>query len=203
MPEGVRLILASTSSARRAMLDASGLPFDVEASGVDEPEVRAAMMSNSDCVEAADIAMTLAQAKAVAVSRRRPGALVIGSDQVLSLGRRMFSKAETPAEARDALDILRGRTHELTSAVALARDGEIVWSFVDSAWLTMRRFSNAFLDRYIGDAGDRILQSVGCYEIEGPGVQLFERVEGDYFTILGMPLLPLLAALREHGAVET
>lgn len=203
MPEPSKLILASSSSARRAMLEASGVSFDAEAADVDENEIRAAMTVDNDCVEAADIAMTLAQAKAAAVSKRRPAALVIGSDQVLSLGRRMFSKAETLAEAREILDILRGRTHELTSAVALARDGAIVWSAVESASLTMRRFSDAYLDAYLGKVGDRALRSAGCYELEGIAVQLFERVEGDYFTILGMPLLPLLAELREQGVAET
>ena len=159
------------------------------------------MTSESDCVEAADVAAVLAMEKASVVARANPGALVIGSDQVLTLGRRMFSKATTISEARDTLDRLRGRTHELVSAVALAQDETVLWQTIDSAQMTMRRFSDEYLGRYLEQSGKSVLRSVGCYEIEGPGVQLFERIEGDYFTILGMPLLPLLAELRKRGVV--
>ncbi len=201
MSNASRLILASTSAARRTMLQAAGLAFEVYPANVDEDAIRSLMVTESDCVEAGDVASVLAAEKALVVSGAHPGALVIGSDQILALGRRMFSKAETVAEARDHLDRLRGRTHELVSAVALARDGEIVWQTVDSAQMTMRPFSDEFLGRYLEKAGDSTLKSVGCYHLEGLGVQLFEKIDGDYFTILGMPLLPLLTELRNQGVV--
>lgn len=196
-----RLILASGSAARKNMLSAAGLAFEIIPADIDEDDIRSLMLSESDGVEAADIAVALSAAKALSVARSNPGALVIGSDQVLALGRRMFSKAASIADATDTLDRLRGRTHELVSAVALAFGNAVVWQTFDSAQLTMRRFSDAFLASYLNDAGDSVLRSVGCYELEGKGVQLFERVEGDYFTILGMPLLPLLAELRAQGVV--
>jgi septum formation protein len=201
MAEPVCLILASGSAARKAMLASAGLTFEVVPADIDEESIQSMMVTESDCVESADVAAVLAMEKAMAVSRLHPDALVIGSDQVLGLGRRMFSKAANKAEARDTLDRLRGRTHELVSAVALAQNGAVLWQGFDSAQLTMRRFSDEFLGNYLERAGDRILRSVGCYELEGLGVQLFERVEGDYFTILGMPLLPLLAELRTRGVV--
>ena len=201
MVDPIGVILASGSSARKAMLESAGLAFDVVPANVDEVSIKAMMITESDCVEAADVAAVLAMEKALAVSRDNPGALVIGSDQVLALGRRMFSKAATIAGAQETLERLRGRTHELVSAVALAQDDQILWQAVDRAKLTMRRFSDEFLVSYLSRAGDRVLHTVGCYELEGLGVQLFDRVEGDYFTILGMPLLPLLAELRQRGTM--
>lgn len=201
MSSGTRLILASGSSARKEMLQSAGLAFEIVPADIDEDAIRSVMVSESDCVEAADIAAVLAAEKALHVSRAHAGALVIGSDQILALGRRLFSKAETVAEAREHLDRLRGRTHELVSAVAIARDGVILWQSVDSAQLTMRPFSDEFLGRYLEKAGDSTLKSVGCYHLEGLGVQLFDKIDGDYFTILGMPLLPLLAELRNQGVV--
>ena len=201
MAEPLRLILASGSAARKAMLTSAGLTFDVIPADIDEDAITSMMVTESDCVEGADVAAVLAMEKASAVARVNPGALVIGSDQVLTLGRRMFSKAATIAEARETLDRLRGRTHELVSAVALAQDDEILWQTVDSAQMTMRKFSDEFLGRYLTQSGANILRSVGCYDLEGPGVQLFERIEGDYFTILGMPMLPLLSELRTRNVV--
>ncbi|MGQ0455900.1 MAG: Maf family protein [Hyphomicrobium sp.] len=201
MADAPRLILASASAARRAMLEASGLTFEIIPADVDEAHIRAAMTAENDCVEAADVAAVLAAEKALAVARAHPGALAIGSDQVLALGSRLFSKAETLADARDVLDRLRGRTHELVSAAALARDDVVVWRTIDSAQLTMRRFSDEFLGHYLSRMGSRALTTVGGYELEGLGVQMFDAIEGDYFTILGMPLLPLLAELRRQGLV--
>ena len=201
MADAARLILASGSSARRAMLVAAGLSFEIVPADIDEAEIRAAMMCDNACVEASDIAAVLAAEKAASVARAYPDALVIGSDQVLALGSQFFSKAETTSEARDTLDRLRGRTHELVSAVALAQGEEVLWHALDTARMSMRRFSDEFLGAYVNRAGDAVLRSVGCYELEGLGVQLFERIEGDYFTILGMPLLPLLAELRQRGMV--
>lgn len=201
MAETARLILASGSAARRAMLKAAGLTFEVIPADIDEAEIRAAMMVDNACVEAGDIAAALAAEKAAHVARANPGAVVIGSDQVLALGSHFISKAGTVLEARDTLDRLRGRTHELVSAVALAQDDNVLWHAIDSAQLTMRRFSDEFLGTYLSRAGDNVLRSVGCYDLEGLGVQLFERIEGDYFTILGMPLLPLLGELRQRSMV--
>lgn len=201
MADPVRLILASGSRARKDMLTAAGLTFEIIPADIDEDGITSTLQTESACVEAADIARVLAGEKALAVARQNPGALVIGSDQVLSVGQRKISKAQTMAEARETLDILRGRTHELVSAVALARDNELLWQTVDSADLTMRDFGDEFLGHYLNCAGERILKSVGCYEIEGAGVQLFEHIDGDHFTIMGMPLLPLLNELRQRGLV--
>ena len=201
MADAARLILASGSAARRSMLAAAGLTFEIIPATIDEAEIRDAMMVDNACVEASDIAAALAAAKALSVARAHPGALVIGSDQVLALGSHYISKAGTLLEARDTLDRLRERTHELVSAVAVAQGDDVLWHSIDSAKLTMRRFSDEFLGNYMSRMGDRVLSSVGCYELEGLGVQLFERIEGDYFTILGMPLLPLLAELRQRGMV--
>ena len=201
MADAARLILASGSAARRSMLAAAGLTFEVIPATIDEAEIRDAMMVDNACVEASDIAAALAAAKALSVARAHPGALVIGSDQVLALGSQYISKAGTVLEARDTLERLRGRTHELVSAVAVAQGDDVLWHSIDSAKLTMRRFSDEFLGNYVSRMGDRVIHSVGCYELEGLGVQLFERIEGDYFTILGMPLLPLLAELRQRGMV--
>lgn len=201
MAEAQRLILASGSSARRAMLSAAGIVFDVVPAEIDEDAIKSAMTSENDGVEAIDVARALAAEKALAVARTHPGTLVIGSDQVLVFDRQMFSKAANTSQARQTLSTLRGSTHQLVSAVALASSDAVVWQTVDSAQLTMRRFSNDFLDDYLNVNGERILSCVGCYEIEGAGVQLFERVEGDHFTIMGMPLLPLLSELRNRGVL--
>ena len=196
------IILASGSSARRQMLAAAGVAFDVEPAQIDEAALKEHFLRNTTCAPAFDLALYLADEKAMDVSRRRPGCWVIGSDQVLALGERLLSKATDRAGARATLMALRGRTHQLHSAVTIARDGKVAWSEVQTASLTMRQFSDAFLDGYLTEAGDALLWSVGCYELEGRGVQLFDVIEGDYFTILGMPLLPLLGALRAKGALS-
>lgn len=184
------------------MLTAAGLRFDVVPAGIDEASIRSTIESETACAEPSDVASILASEKALFVSAQNPGAFVVGSDQVLALGSRMLSKSTTLDEARETLDRLRGRSHELVSAVALARDGEVLWTAVDSAEMAMRPFSDEFLGSYLAHAGSSVLGSVGCYELEGLGVQLFERIDGDYFTILGMPLLPLLAELRTRGVIS-
>jgi septum formation protein len=192
-----RVILASGSRIRKQLLIGAGLlELEVIAADVDEASIRAELMNESDCIEPDMVAGVLARAKAEAVSALHPDALVIGADQVLALGRRMFEKPVSIAAAREQLDRLRGLVHDLHSAVVLAEEGEAVWGTVESAILTMRPFSDAFLDHYVAHAGDALLRSVGAYELEGLGIQLFEHIEGDYFTILGLPLLPLLAELR-------
>ena len=197
------IILASGSAIRRQLLASAGVLFSVQPADVDEGEIRAQMLSESDCVDAAHVAGVLARAKAEAVSRLQPNALVIGADQVLALGTKLFEKPASMAEARASLEGLRGRTHALHSAVVLAQGGHAVWGIAEMAELTMRPFSDAFLDTYMARAGERICASVGAYELEGLGLQLFETVTGDYFTILGIPMMPLLAELRVRGAIPT
>ncbi len=196
-----QIILASTSRARREMLAAAGVAFTVEAADVDEPAIRKTLLAAKSAATPPQIADALARAKAEDVSQRHKGSLVIGGDQVLALGTELLTKAKDEAAARATLKKLRGMTHELHSAVALAVDGRVLWTHTGTARLKMRDFSDAFLEEYLTRAGDRIGQSVGAYELEGLGVQLFDNIEGDYFTILGLPLLPLLAELRAHGMI--
>ena len=195
------IVLGSTSRARREMLTSAGVAFTVEAADVDEPAIRKDILARGAKFDAGAIAEVLARAKAENVSQHHAGSLVIGADQVLALGEELLTKPKDAADARAALKKLRGKTHELHSAVAFAVDGAIVWSHVATARLTMRAFTDAFLEDYLVRAGDRITHSVGGYELEGLGVQLFEKIEGDYFTILGLPLLPVLNELRERGMV--
>ena len=201
MPETTRLILASGSAARKSLLEAAGLDFDVIPAAIDEVALRSAICKETTCASAADIASVLAAEKAHVVSLAHEGALVIGADQVLALGGKIFCKAESILEAREVLAMLRGRTHELVSAVALARGGKVHWQTTGAADMTMRQFSDEFLGSYLERLGGRALASVGCYELEGLGVQLFEKIDGDYFTILGIPLLPLLARLRREELI--
>jgi septum formation protein len=196
-----QIILASMSRARREMLAAAGVPFTVEAADVDEPAIRKTLLAAGSAATPPQIADALARAKAEDVSQRHKGSLVIGGDQVLALGTELLTKAKDEATARATLKKLRGKTHELHSAVALAADGKFLWTHTGTARLKMRDFSDAFLEEYLTRAGDRIGQSVGAYELEGLGVQLFDKIEGDYFTILGLPLLPLLAELRAQGMI--
>lgn len=197
------LILASGSPYRRQMLESAGLAFEVVVAQVDEGSLKAAFAARSPRPLPTDVAAALARAKATAVSRQHPHAMVVGADQVLALDGEMLDKPGSPAAARAQLATLRGRTHRLISAAALAHAGEVVWETADEAVLAMRAFSDAFLDRYVAEAGARIAGIVGAYEIEGPGIQLFERVEGDHFTIVGLPLVPLLTELRARGVIET
>ncbi len=199
----VPLILASGSPYRRQMLEAAGLSFEVVVADVDETRLKQALASRSPKPHAAEVAETLARAKAEAVSAGHPEALVIGADQVLALGDELLDKPGSAAAARAQLARLRGNTHRLISAVVLAQGGHVLWCHSDEAALAMRAFSNAFLDSYIAKAGPGIHHIVGAYEIEGRGVQLFDRVAGDHFTIVGLPLVPLLAELRSRGVIET
>jgi septum formation protein len=195
-----KLVLASASASRTGMLTRAGVPFVKDASAVDEDEVKLAMRGEG--ASADDLAVTLAELKARQVGRRHPGALVVGSDQVLVCEDRWFDKPADRAAARAQLLALRGKLHTLISAVLVMRDGERLWHHIGRARLTVRPFTEAFLDDYLDAAGDAPLSSVGAYQLEGLGAQLFSRVDGDYFTILGMPLLPLLDFLRNHGVVK-
>ena len=193
------LILASRSAARQAMLTGAGLAFEAKDAGVDEDAIKATLPDHAP----ADLALELAKAKALAVSQREGTAWVLGSDQILAFDGGLVSKAGTLAEARTRLSTMRGRTHDLHSAVALARGGTVVWSGVDTVRMQMRGFSDAFLDAYLETEGEALLASVGAYRLEGMGAQLFEKVEGDYFTVLGMPLWLVLAELRRVGLIAT
>lgn len=194
------LILASGSSARRRMLEAAGLTFTVESPRVDEEAAKASLRAEG--LRPRDQAYALAELKALSVSRSRPG-FVIGADQMLAVDGSVLDKPKSLAEASDHLLRLRGKTHELLTAAVVAKEGAIIWRHIDVPKLKMRAFSDAFLDDYIERAGDATLLSVGAYQLEGLGAQLFERVEGDYFSVLGLPLLPLLAFLREHNVVQS
>jgi nucleoside triphosphate pyrophosphatase len=198
-PRRGEVLLASASPFRRRMLEAAGLSFRVVPADVDEPAIRQRIA----IADLARVATTLAEAKAVAVSEAYPDALVIGADQVLAIDDKLFNKPKDLDEARAQLKELRGKAHHLHTAAALAQAGKILWSHTETARLIMRSFSDAFLDRYLAEMGARVCHTVGAYEIEGCGIQLFERVEGDSFTIIGLPLLPLLAELRARGAIDT
>jgi septum formation protein len=193
------LILASGSAIRAELLRRAGVDFTVETSAVDEAEIKASFRAERR--PAVECAFALAEAKAARVSRRRPGVLVIGADQMLVCDGVWYDKPTDLTAAREQLLALRGKRHELVGAICVLRDGERLWHVVERPALTMRRFSDEFLDAYLAAAGDSVLASVGAYQLEGRGVQLFERIEGDFFAILGLPLLPLLAFLRGHGVV--
>ncbi len=189
------LILASQSQTRKALLQQAGLEFTTARTALDERTIEQGVIEAGG--DGRDVALLLAQRKAIAVAASHPGALVIGADQTLSLGTELLHK---PADRRGAiaqLEHLKGKTHRLHAGVALARDTQILWSDVQTAELTMRQFSDAERDDVLAREGDAVLASVGGYRLEGPSIRLFQTVSGDYFTILGLPLLPLLAALRE------
>jgi septum formation protein len=191
------LVLASKSAVRRAIIEAVGIPLEVAPADIDERAVEARAATGS----ASDAAALLAREKARVGAGRVAGRFVVGADQTLALGKTRFTKPVDRATAREQLRSLSGRTHELHSAVALARDGRVVFSHVDTARLTMRSLSDRFLDRYLDVAGETVTKSVGGYQLEGLGSHLFERVEGDYFTILGLPLFALLGCLRREGCL--
>ena len=188
------LILASQSATRKALLEQAGLVFSCQPAALDERGLEEATLAAGG--DGRDVALLLAQKKAAGVAASHPGAIVIGADQTLSLGAELLHKPANRAEAAAQLDHLRGKTHRLHAAVALVRGDELLWSGVETAELTMREFSPAERDEVLAREGDGILSSVGSYRLEGPSIRLFETVSGDYFTILGLPLLPLLAALR-------
>lgn len=188
------LILASKSATRKTLLLQVGLPVQTMAADLDERALEASVQLSPPL-----LAQRLAEAKALAISNRHPGATVIGADQVLACDGELLHKPENIEAARAQLDRLAGRSHALHSGVALARDGAVLWSGVETATLTMRSFSAAERDKVLALEGPDIITSVGAYRLEGPSIRLFAAIEGDYFTILGLPLLPLLAALRVHA----
>ncbi len=192
------LILASQSRARRMLLANAGLPCEAMPADIDER----AIQQEAGLIAPYEIALHLAQAKALAASGTRPGHYVVGADQTLAIGERLFNKPDGRDQAMQQLLALAGRTHALHSAVVVARDGEVVFSHVAIAWMTMRALSEADIAVYLDKAGDAVMSSVGVYQLEGLGVHLFERIDGDHFTILGLPLLPVLAFFREAGLLR-
>ncbi len=193
------VVLASSSSVRAAILANAGVEFEADAAAVDEAELKSALKAEG--ADAAAAAAELAELKARRIAGRHPGALVIGADQILECDGAWFDKPIDAGAARAELLALRGRAHELVAAVCVVRDGELLWRHTDRARLMVRSFSDAFLDGYLEAMGPAVLDTVGAYKLEGMGAQLFERIEGDYFTVLGLPLLPLLEFLRGHGVV--
>ena len=198
---GPTLILASASASRRRLLENAGLTITAEPAQVDEGEVKRSLAA--DCASAEQVAETLAELKAQRITRRHPGALVIGADQMLACDGVWYDKPNDLTEAARHLRALSGKTHRLITAACVVRDGTRIWHLGNVAELTMRPLSEAFIGSYLAAVGTAATSSVGAYQLEGRGAQLFSRIDGDYFTILGLPLLPLLGFLRGHGAVPT
>ncbi|KAB2677594.1 Maf-like protein [Brucella tritici] len=195
-----KLVLASKSPFRSALLKNAGIEFSTASADIDERAVEAPLYETGATPE--EVAQVLAEAKALDVSEKNPGAVVIGCDQTLSLGDEIFHKPADMEAARLQLLKFSGKTHQLNSAVVLVKDGKTLWRHVSIARMTMRDLDPGFVGRYLGRVGDVALSSVGAYQVEGPGIQLFEKIEGDYFTIVGLPLLPLLAELRKEKLID-
>lgn len=193
-----KLVLASSSPFRRMLMENAGLAFEASPAGIDERRIEQTLANATPD----EVALALAEAKAVDVSGRQPGALVLGSDQTMSLGNRVYHKPRSLSEARENLLSLSGQTHRLNSAIVLVRDGSALWKHVSYADLSVRPLTEKFVDRYLDRVGEKAFTSVGAYQLEGEGIQLFSKIEGDYFTILGLPMLPLLEKLRELGAIH-
>ena len=193
------LVLASQSTARQGLLSAAGIPFEICVAAIDERGIEAPFVELG--ANAADIALHLSRAKALPVSGEKPGRLVIGADQTLCLDGRLFAKPDGRAAAMAQLEALSGRTHKLYSGCCVARDNTLLFETVGVARLSCRRLSPAFIDAYLTNVDDALLGSSGTYRIEGPGIHLFEAIEGDHATILGLPLLALLKFLREEGSL--
>ncbi|MEO1039037.1 MAG: nucleoside triphosphate pyrophosphatase [Pseudomonadota bacterium] len=190
-------ILASGSASRRAILSAAGTDFQIDPADLDEAALSEAFQGPTEFLP-----LKLAEEKALAVSQRHKGALVLGADQILEFEGEVFGKASSAPDARERLARFRGQTHRLIGGIAAVRDGHVVWRFQSECRMEMRDFSDAFLDRYIENAGDILTTGVGAYAYEGLGAQLFSSVQGDYYAVLGLPLLPVLAMLREQGVLE-
>lgn len=196
------IVLASASASRAALIQAAGIPVRINPADIDEAEIRSVLEKGGKMLPE-DVAEVLARTKAETVSLRETSALTIGADQILELAGRIYEKPRSMKEARAALLRLSGHTHHLHSSVAVARGGETLWSYTGTAHMTMRNFDAVFIGNYLAETGDAILSSVGAYHLEGLGVHLFEKIEGDYFTILGLPLMPLLECLRREGVLRT
>ncbi len=200
MRKKTNLILASKSPYRAQILSAAGIQFDVHPSVVDERAIEAPLLRSQ--MDVNDIPLILAQTKAMSVSEKIRDAVVIGSDQTLTFENRLLHKPENMEEARRRLLILSGKTHDLNSAVALAKDGEILWQYIDTATIKFRELKPEFVGRHLARVGKAALTSVGAYQIEGEGVQLMEKIDGNFFSIMGLPIIPLLKILRELELVD-
>jgi len=194
------LILASSSPFRRMLMDNAGLVFQSVPAAIDERAIEEPLEREGASPQV--VALVLARAKAREVAARSPSALVIGSDQTMSLGSRVYHKPADLDQAREQLMSLSGQTHQLNSAVVIMRDADVLWEHVAQAQLTVRALTSDFVERHLQRVGPKALTSVGGYQLEGEGIQLFSAVDGDYFTILGLPMLPLLNALRNLGAID-
>ena len=199
MTTHIKLILASGSPFRKQLMEAAGLSFTAEPASIDERKIEAPLVEGGASPE--EVAAALAKAKAEDVAKKNRQAFVIGSDQVMSMDGQLFHKCTSVEMAREQLRSMRGKTHRLSSAISIVQDGAEVWNHVSVADLAFRDFTDAFLDSYIANAGPKVLLTVGAYSYEGLGQQLFEKVEGDFFTIIGLPMLPLLAALRDLAII--
>lgn len=193
------VVLASGSETRKSMLSAAGVFFEVLPAVIDEDEIKSALRAEGS--DSAFISESLAEHKARVVSRKLPSPLILGADQILECDNKIYSKPVNLAAAKEQLKTLRGKDHTLISSVVVFRNGQRLWHNTDRALLRMREFSNDFLDDYVTELGEELLEGPGCYKVEGRGIQLFSRITGDHFTILGLPLLPLLDYLRLQGAV--
>lgn len=194
------LILGSASPFRKALMENAGLTFTVQRAVIDERSIESNLEAGRHPPE--QVALILAEAKALEVSDRFPDALVLGSDQTLSLGDRVFHKPADRAGAQEHLKALSGKTHQLNSAVVLAQNAKVLWHHISTARLTMRDLSANFIERHLQRVGDTVLSSVGAYQLEGEGLQLFDHIDGDYFTIIGLPMLPMLKQLRTMGQID-
>ena len=194
------LVLASSSPFRRQLMENAGLQFLAQAADIDERAIEAPLEAAGASPD--EVALELARAKALDVSYKNPAKLVIGSDQTMSLGSRVYHKPKDRGAAKDHLLSLSGKTHRLNSAVAFARDGQVIWEHVAHADMTVRPLTDEFVERHLARVGDKALKSVGAYQLEGEGIQLFEKIDGDYFTIIGLPLLAVLGELRRLGEID-
>lgn len=194
------LVLASASPFRRMLLENAGIHFQAKAANIDERAIEGQSERQGSAPE--EVALILAEAKARNVGAAFPGDIIIGSDQTMSLGARVYHKPKDIEEARDHLLSLSGQTHQLNSAIVLTQGNEIIWKHVSSARMSVRPLSADFIEGHLRRVGDKALLSVGAYQLEGEGIQLFEKIEGDYFTILGLPMLPLLAKLRDLRVIN-
>lgn len=200
MSKPYSIVLASKSPHRYALMNNAGLKFKAIPADIDERAIEAAFQS--EALTPADLAQKLADTKAIHVSEHHPDAMVIGSDQTLSLDGDLFHKHENMEHARRHLLKLSGKTHQLNSAICLAQNGKILWQHISVAYLTMRELSPEFIGRHLSRAGEDVLTSVGAYQLEKEGVQLFDKIEGDFFTIVGLPMLPLLNKLRQLDIID-
>ena len=194
------LVLASSSPFRRQLMENAGLQFLAQAADIDERALEAPLEAAGASPD--EVALKLARAKALDVSHKNPAKLVIGSDQTMSLGSRVYHKPRDMAAAKDHLLSLSGKTHRLNSAVAFARDGQVIWEHVAHADMMVRPLTDEFVERHLARVGDKALKSVGAYQLEGEGIHLFEKIDGDYFTIIGLPLLAILGELRRLGEID-